>query len=181
MGNVILLRLGKQQWRDANLRKISTEMGHDCFMFRKLLCDPAVLVLEMQGYSDKFPLLIMENFLLTSSLQFPLCFQPNQFFPVIGSSVNTGDSCPLQEKLQGEGRNEPLERAWQWLRRSLAQVPLLYSSAVPEGTCGLQGRELHKPCHALSASSCLCSEPSVQRGRRLVLKRTESHAGAVPL
>lgn len=120
MGNVILLRLGKQQWRDANLRKISTEMGHDCFMFRKLLCDPAVLVLEMQGHSDKFPLLIMD-FLLTSSLQFPLCFQPNQFFPVIGSSVNTGDSCPLQEKLQGEGRNEPLERAWQWLRRSLAR------------------------------------------------------------
>lgn len=100
MGNVILLRLGEQQWRDANLRKKNTEMGHDCFTFRKLLCDPAGLVLGMQGYSDKFPLLIVENFLLTSSLQFLLCFQPNQYFLVIGSSVNTGDSCTLQEKLQ---------------------------------------------------------------------------------
>lgn len=52
MGNIILLRLGEQQWRDANLRRISTEMGHDSFMFRKLLCDPAGWVLEMQGISN---------------------------------------------------------------------------------------------------------------------------------
>lgn len=62
LGNVILLRLGEQQWRDANLKKISTVMGHDCFIFRKLLCGPSGLVLEMQGYSDKFPLLVVENF-----------------------------------------------------------------------------------------------------------------------
>lgn len=158
MGNIILLRLGEQQWRDANLRKISTEMDHDCFMFRKLLCDPAGLVLEMQGYSDKFPLLIMENFLLTCFLQLSLCFQPNQCFPVIVSAVNTGDSCTLQEELQGEGRNEPWERAW---RDGGCRGPLHGDFAVRQccarGTCGLQGRELHKPRHALSASSCLCS------------------------
>lgn len=46
MGNVTLLRLGEsceQQWRPANLRKKSTGMGHNRFVFRKLLRDPAGL------------------------------------------------------------------------------------------------------------------------------------------
>ena len=46
MGNVTLLRLGEsyeQQWRAANLRKKSAEMGHNRFMCRKLLRDPAGL------------------------------------------------------------------------------------------------------------------------------------------
>lgn len=45
------------------------------------------LVLEMQGYvlrvAIQFPPLITENFLLTSSLQLPLCFQPNECFPAV--------------------------------------------------------------------------------------------------
>lgn len=139
-------------------------MGHD-FMFRKLLCDPAGSVLEMQGYSDKFPLLLMENFPLTSSLQFPLCFQPNQSFPVIGSSVSTGDSCTLQEKLQGEGRSEPLERVWQRLRRSLARGLCSTAALCPRAPVACRAGSCTSPAMpSLPAPAFVPSQPCNEGG-----------------
>lgn len=88
-------------------------------------------------------------------------------FQLLCSPVNTGDSHTLHEKLQAEGRNEPLDQAWQRLRRSLAQGLCCTAVLCPsERTCGSGGRELHKPCRTLgkallqplsARSSCLCS------------------------
>lgn len=54
-------------------------------------------------------------------------------FLSLSSSVSTGDPHTLHEKLQGEGRNEPLDPAWQRLWRSLAGGPCCSAVLCPRG------------------------------------------------
>lgn len=91
MGNVRLLRLGEsyeQQWRAANLRKKSTGMGHDRFVFRKLLHDPAGLGVGAgnarlcPARSDSIPSTHYRKLPFNIFSPTP-CFQPNERFPAV--------------------------------------------------------------------------------------------------
>lgn len=91
-GNVTLLQLGEsneQRWRAANLRKASTEMGHGCFVFRMLLCDPAGLGVDSGNarlhlaYSDLIPSTHYRKLTFNYFSPTPSVFQLNVCFAVI--------------------------------------------------------------------------------------------------
>ena len=104
---------------------------------------------------------------------------------LLSSSVNTGDSHALHEKLQGEGWNEPLDRVWQW--RLLAWGLCCTAVLCPRGPVAHEAGSCTSPavpraglCCSPSLPGLACVQPSMVRGRRLVFGRPESRTGAVP-